>query len=403
MLEPGSEGAATLPRLLAAAVDGLLDAAGEITSSPTHGEQERNMSFNGVRAPAISLEAYLNRIAQFTKCSPACFVAAVAYIAALYQRDPGLAPCTLNVHRLLLVSLLLANKLYDDKRYSNSFWARVGGITLTEINALELKMMHLLEFRLLVSPELARRYLRQLQAGSVDLSPPPEPSVSTVSVTGRKRRSEGGAAAGGGGAPAGPSGGGAGGGGFGRQLAASLRAAGSLGLSGLELGHYRYRRHAGALSSGDGASAGGTPTTSAARGTGPTGGSSASAMEHSAGGGSDSGAGTRSGSGAEAAEGEGADCMSEGGGYGGGAAAGGAGGGEARSDRSEVPSRLREARGSGAGTGARSSGAGSAGVMPALVKLSSMGGGSGRRRVSWAENLRQGGSVSDNGGDAMEG
>ena len=41
------------------------------------------------------------------------------------QRDSGMGPSTLTVHRLMLVGTLLATKLVDDKRYSNQFWARV--------------------------------------------------------------------------------------------------------------------------------------------------------------------------------------------------------------------------------------------------------------------------------------
>ena len=43
------------------------------------------------------------------------------------QREPEIGPCALTVHRIMLVGTLLATKLYDDKRYSNQFWARVGG------------------------------------------------------------------------------------------------------------------------------------------------------------------------------------------------------------------------------------------------------------------------------------
>jgi len=41
--------------------------------------------FHGVRSPPILLENYLKRISQYTKCSPACFVLAVAYMDAMRQ------------------------------------------------------------------------------------------------------------------------------------------------------------------------------------------------------------------------------------------------------------------------------------------------------------------------------
>ena len=88
---------------------------------------------------------------------------ALLRLLPLLQRDPSMAPCPLSIHRLMLVGSLLATKLLDDKRHSNAFWARVGGVPLPELNALELRMMSMLDHRLLVTPEVLRRYIRQLQ------------------------------------------------------------------------------------------------------------------------------------------------------------------------------------------------------------------------------------------------
>ncbi|GAX76775.1 hypothetical protein CEUSTIGMA_g4221.t1 [Chlamydomonas eustigma] len=167
--------------------------------------QDRNSAhltpYHGARAPPINLEDYLQRIGQFTKCSPVCFVMAVAYMDALNQKDPHVIPCALTIHRLMLVGTLLANKLVDDKRYSNHFWARVGGISLQELNALELETLQRLDYRLVVAPEVVRMYLRQMQANVLTLGS--EAGESHRESVGRKRRSITGASSGGGSSPAG--------------------------------------------------------------------------------------------------------------------------------------------------------------------------------------------------------
>lgn len=41
--------------------------------------------FHGLRPPPIGLQAYVERVAKFTKCSPVCFVMALVYMDLLAQ------------------------------------------------------------------------------------------------------------------------------------------------------------------------------------------------------------------------------------------------------------------------------------------------------------------------------
>lgn len=70
--------------------------------------------FHGLRAPTISIEKYLERIFKYANCSPACFVVAYVYIDRLMQRQPDLPITSLNVHRLLITSVMTAAKFLDD-------------------------------------------------------------------------------------------------------------------------------------------------------------------------------------------------------------------------------------------------------------------------------------------------
>ena len=70
--------------------------------------------FHGVRAPSISIAKYLERIYKYTNCSPSCFVVGYVYIDRLVHRHPNSLVVSLNVHRLLVTSVMVASKILDD-------------------------------------------------------------------------------------------------------------------------------------------------------------------------------------------------------------------------------------------------------------------------------------------------
>nr|XP_010312651.1 cyclin-P3-1 isoform X3 [Solanum lycopersicum] len=93
--------------------------------------------FHGTRAPVLTVQQYIERIFKYSNCSPSCFVVAYIYL----ERFLNLTDClltSLNVHRLLITSIMLAVKFVDDDCYNNAYYAKVGGITTRELNKLEL-------------------------------------------------------------------------------------------------------------------------------------------------------------------------------------------------------------------------------------------------------------------------
>lgn len=72
-------------------------------------------AFHGERAPNISIPKYLERLYKFTDCSPSCFVVGYVYIDRLVHRHPDSLVISLNVHRLLVTSVMVASKMLDDE------------------------------------------------------------------------------------------------------------------------------------------------------------------------------------------------------------------------------------------------------------------------------------------------
>ncbi|PFH32443.1 hypothetical protein BESB_017610 [Besnoitia besnoiti] len=108
--------------------------------------------FHSSAEPSIGIGDYIERLARFFRCSNECFVLALIYIDRLVRRRAGFTLNKLNVHRLFITALTVASKFFDDIYYSNSFYAKVGGLSLKELNRLEVTFIILLDFRLHVLP-----------------------------------------------------------------------------------------------------------------------------------------------------------------------------------------------------------------------------------------------------------
>ncbi|KAI3948764.1 hypothetical protein MKX01_022178 [Papaver californicum] len=117
--------------------------------------------FHGVRAPSMSIAKYLDRIYKFTNCSPSCFVVGYVYIDRLLHRHPDFLVLSLNVHRLLVTSVMVASKVLDDEH--NAVYARVGGVSNALLNKLEMELFFLLDFRLVVSSRIFESYCLHLE------------------------------------------------------------------------------------------------------------------------------------------------------------------------------------------------------------------------------------------------
>ncbi|KAK4486857.1 hypothetical protein RD792_006165 [Penstemon davidsonii] len=120
-------------------------------------------AFHGVRAPGISLSNYMERIYKYTSCSPSCFVVGFVYIDRLVHKYPDSLVVSLNVHRLLVTSVMVASKILDDVHYNNAFFARVGGVSNAELNKLELELLFLLDFGVSVSSRVFESYCQHLE------------------------------------------------------------------------------------------------------------------------------------------------------------------------------------------------------------------------------------------------
>ncbi|KAH9627491.1 hypothetical protein KSS87_006182, partial [Heliosperma pusillum] len=138
-------------------------------SKPHH---QKVSVFHGLTPPTISIQSYLERIFKYANCSPCCFVVAYVYLDRFTQRQPLLLINSFNVHRLLITSVLVAAKFMDDLYYNNAYYAKIGGISTTEMNFLEVDFLFGLGFNLNVTPNTFHTYCSYLQREMMLLQTP---------------------------------------------------------------------------------------------------------------------------------------------------------------------------------------------------------------------------------------
>ena len=90
---------------------------------------------------------------------------ALVYIDRLIQRN-SLLLTSLNVHRIIITAVMLAAKFFDDQYFNNAYYAKVGGVPLGEVNALELDFLFSINFSLHTPTDVFEKYYAELGACS---------------------------------------------------------------------------------------------------------------------------------------------------------------------------------------------------------------------------------------------
>mmetsp|Transcript_35918 Transcript_35918/g.67012 ORF Transcript_35918/g.67012 Transcript_35918/m.67012 type:complete len:535 (+) Transcript_35918:147-1751(+) len=147
----------------------LIDLNRNVTS-----KQQLITKFQSSYPPSITILAYLERINKYAKCSPNCFIIALIYIDRLIETR-NVILSTLNVHRVLITSVMLAAKVFDDEFYKNAYYAKLGGVSTQEMNSLELEFLSLMNFDFFVTVETFEKYQKELLAFRAPPSASPNP------------------------------------------------------------------------------------------------------------------------------------------------------------------------------------------------------------------------------------
>ena len=107
--------------------------------------------------PLISIKDYLQHIYKYTKINASTIVIILIYI----DRICNITKCKPSyyiIHKLILGAMMLAIKYNEDEFYSLKYYAKIGGVSLSEITNLEYNFLSLIDFNLYIKQDLFDKY-----------------------------------------------------------------------------------------------------------------------------------------------------------------------------------------------------------------------------------------------------
>lgn len=123
----------------------------------------RNLTrFHSRTPPSISLHDYLRRIVKYACVEKACLLVLLIYIDRVCELHPEFTISSLTVHRFLITAVTVSSKALCDSYCTNTHYAKVGGISTHELNALELELLKLIDWNLTSSGPTLQQYYANL-------------------------------------------------------------------------------------------------------------------------------------------------------------------------------------------------------------------------------------------------
>ena len=113
--------------------------------------------FLSKKVPAITIKNYLERLIKYTKIESTTLVLILIFIDRVCDINK-IRLNYFNIHKLIIASMVVSIKYNEDDYFSNEFYAKVGGIRMTEMNKLEYEFLSLIEFNLFVNEEVFNKY-----------------------------------------------------------------------------------------------------------------------------------------------------------------------------------------------------------------------------------------------------
>ena len=125
-------------------------------------QESKKTIFSSKTVTGISIENFLDRLIKYTKLESSTLILTLINIDRICEIN-SLQITKFNVHRLLLSSLIISIKINEDDFYSNSFYSKVGGVTLSEMNNLEDEFLRYIRFCLWTDINLFYKYKDYLE------------------------------------------------------------------------------------------------------------------------------------------------------------------------------------------------------------------------------------------------
>ena len=123
--------------------------------------EQSKMVFSSHKKPKISILDYINRIIKYTYVEKSSLIVSLIYLDRICQND--ILITDYNIHRLLLISIIMSIKINEDQIFNNNYYAEVGGVSIKEFNSIESDFVNYINYYLFVTEEEFFKYKRFLE------------------------------------------------------------------------------------------------------------------------------------------------------------------------------------------------------------------------------------------------
>lgn len=120
-------------------------------------KQQAKHIYTSRKLPEISVNDYIVRIAKYMKIEDSTLILALIYIDRI-SRKRKIFVNEYNVYRLFFMSVVVATKYNEDKHYSNTYYAKIGGVELEQLNQMECEFVMSINFDLFVEAKVFDKY-----------------------------------------------------------------------------------------------------------------------------------------------------------------------------------------------------------------------------------------------------
>ena len=133
----------------------------EISNQNSNVEYNPDDPFSTKSPSKVTLQYFFGRIKKYTKIEKSTLIIILIYADRMCTTS-GIILNPHNIHRIILGCLLLAIKYNEDLYFTNEQYAKVGGVTVQELNDLESYSIQLLNFNLFISEDIYEKYIQYI-------------------------------------------------------------------------------------------------------------------------------------------------------------------------------------------------------------------------------------------------
>ena len=101
------------------------------------------------KVPIIKIEDYLIRLVKFSKMEISTLILTFIYIKRFIDKENFIIAFN-NIFRLIISCSILAIKFNENRTFKNSFYAKIGGLEVGDLNNLEYNVFNRLDFNIRV-------------------------------------------------------------------------------------------------------------------------------------------------------------------------------------------------------------------------------------------------------------